>query len=257
MEANVYRGTVMRGEGRGAVLGFPTVNIPLVDGEVSGIYAARVKIKENEAPYMAAVYADQKRKLLEAHILNFSDELYGCDIQIVLLEKIRESKIFADEVALRAAIADDIARVRAYFAHKRVMVFGTFDMIHAGHEDMFRQARGLAPDTHLIVSVARDKTAERIKGFRPHNDEQARLAALAAHPLVDEVVFGDAEGYIAHIVAAQPDIIALGYDQVGEFVSDLAHDLNTAGLDTAIVRLQAFEPETYKTSKMRNSEVKE
>ena len=36
----------------------------------------------------------------------------------------------------------------------RIMVFGTFDMIHAGHEDLFRQARALAKEPYLIVSVA-------------------------------------------------------------------------------------------------------
>ena len=43
----------------------------------------------------------------------------------------------------------------------RIMVFGTFDIIHAGHEDLFRQARALAEDPHLIVSVARDSAAAR------------------------------------------------------------------------------------------------
>lgn len=116
MEQQVYRGVVERGEGRGEALGFPTANIPLSDGSVSGIYAARVTLKANEAPYVAAVYADQKRKLLEAHILDFSDELYGMEIEIILLEKIRETAVFEDETALRAAIASDIAKVRDHFS---------------------------------------------------------------------------------------------------------------------------------------------
>jgi cytidyltransferase-like protein len=138
----------------------------------------------------------------------------------------------------------------------RIMIFGTFDMIHKGHEDLFRQARELAADPYLIVSLARDSVAERIKGFRPNNDEEARRAYLAAHPLVDEVVIGDEEGYMAHIKAARPDIIALGYDQEGEFVRDLAEDLRREGLDVKIVRLQAYEPETYKTSKLNGTAMK-
>lgn len=137
---------------------------------------------------------------------------------------------------------------------KRIMVFGTFDMIHAGHEDLFRQARALADEPHLIVSVARDDVVERIKGFRPHNDEQARLAMLRGHPLVDEAILGGMQDYIAHIAAARPDIIALGYDQTGEFVDSLAGDLKKIGLQVRIIRMQAFEPHTYKTSKLRASE---
>ncbi len=130
------------------------------------------------------------------------------------------------------------------------MVFGTFDMIHAGHEDLFRQARALAPDPYLIVSVARDVVAERIKGFRPRHSEEERRNMVAAHELVDEAVLGDAEGYIGHIRANMPDIIALGYDQGGEYVENLEKDLRAAGMEPRIVRLSAFRPEVYKTSKL-------
>ncbi len=133
---------------------------------------------------------------------------------------------------------------------RRVMVFGTFDMIHPGHENLFAQARALSDEPHLIVSVARDAIVERIKGARPRNDENTRLAALAAHPLVDEAVLGDAVGYVPHIVRARPDIVALGYDQTGEYVDSLEEDLRNAGLSVTVVRLAAFEPDTYKTAKL-------
>lgn len=133
----------------------------------------------------------------------------------------------------------------------RIMVFGTFDMVHPGHEDLFRQARALAPQPHLIVSVARDSATARVKGTAPRNSEQARLAALQKHPLVDEALLGDEKGYIEHIVRAKPDIIALGYDQEGEYVEHVAADLAAAGLSARIVRLQPFHPETYKTSRLR------
>ena len=114
MKKQTYSGIVQKGTQRGIALGFPTANIPLPDG-TSGIYAARVRLREDEAPYMAAVYADQKRKLLEAHILDFSNDLYRQEITIELHEKIREDQRFEDEKSLRAAIADDIAKVRKYF----------------------------------------------------------------------------------------------------------------------------------------------
>lgn len=133
----------------------------------------------------------------------------------------------------------------------RVMVFGTFDMLHAGHLDLFRQARALADDPHLTVSIARDSAASRVKGAKPRHTETERLALVRDCALVDEAVLGDEHGYIEHITAAAPDTIALGYDQEGEYVEHLEADLRAAGLTTRIVRLQPFKPEIYKTSKLQ------
>ena len=130
------------------------------------------------------------------------------------------------------------------------MVFGTFDMIHEGHVDFFRQARSLAPRSYLIVSIARDAIATRIKGAKPRRSEKERHALLSRNTFVDEVVFGQEDGYIEHIAEAKPDIIALGYDQMGEFVDRLERDLTNAGVKAKVVRLQALQPEKYKTSKL-------
>ncbi len=133
------------------------------------------------------------------------------------------------------------------------MIFGTFDMIHPGHEDLFRQARALDAEPYLIVSVARDASVARVKGFLPRTSEEKRREALAAHAMVDKAVLGDREGYVAHILEESPDIIALGYDQGGEYVETVSEDLAAAGLTPRIVRLVAFQPETFKTSKLRLS----
>ncbi|MDP3965386.1 MAG: riboflavin kinase [bacterium] len=245
----VYTGTVTRGQGHATALGFPTANITLPDASVSGIYAARVKVDDTE--YMAAVFADQKRKVLEAHLLDYSGDLSGKNMTIELSKKIREHENFVNDADLRAAIASDVAKVKKFFEDfQRIMVFGTFDIVHEGHADLFRQARALASNPYLIVSVARDTVAERIKGMKPRNSEEARRTAVARHALVDEAVLGDEEGYIGHIRTNMPDIIALGYDQKGEFVENLEQDLHDAGMETRVVRLAAFKPEVYKTSKL-------
>ena len=133
-----------------------------------------------------------------------------------------------------------------------IMIFGTFDMIHQGHENMFAQARALADEPYLIVSVARDSAAKRHRGFAPHNSEDDRLATVATYPLVDTAVLGDEEGFIEHIKRAGPDIIGLGYDQAGEYVEHLERELAAAGLSVRVVRLTAFQPETFKTSRLRS-----
>lgn len=124
-------------------------------------------------------------------------------------------------------------------------------MIHPGHEDMFRQARFLAEEPVLIVSVARDVVAARFRSVPPRTPEEIRRTLLESHLLVDKAVLGDEEGYVAHIVNENPDVIALGYDQEGEYVVNLEKELAAAGLFPKIVRLKAFEPEIYKTSKLR------
>ena len=113
-----YSGIVQKGKQLGESLGFPTINIPLTDTEVSGVYAARVKVGEEE--YDAVVFADQVRHLLEAHLLDFSADLYGWNVKIELLKKIRDRKKFSDNAAMRALIADDIAKVRVVLANPRL-----------------------------------------------------------------------------------------------------------------------------------------
>ena len=108
-----YRGFVQKGAGRGRSLGFPTANIVIKDTVPGGIYAARVTL-DNKA-YDAAVYIDTKRKILEANLLDFSDDLYGKEIEVELLKKIREDEEFHSDEDLHKAITEDIQRVRRYF----------------------------------------------------------------------------------------------------------------------------------------------
>ncbi len=108
-----FTGIVLPGSRRASALGYPTVNIPLSDESVAGVYVGKVSAGTNE--YSAAVFADAKRNILEAHLLDFSKNLYGKEISIELFEKIRESEAFTDDASLERAIAEDVAHVREYF----------------------------------------------------------------------------------------------------------------------------------------------
>lgn len=114
MTQQTFTGIIERGHGTGKKIGFPTINISIEDETLSGIYAAIVTLKGIK--YHAAAYADTKRKLLEAYILNFEDDLYGVETQVTLMHKIREDKRFQSEVELKTAIAHDVAAIEAYFA---------------------------------------------------------------------------------------------------------------------------------------------
>lgn len=129
------------------------------------------------------------------------------------------------------------------------MVFGTFDMLHPGHINFFKQARKVAKQTFLIVSIARDVNVRKIKGRRPRKNEEQRKRMLAESGLADKVVLSNIKNYIGHIKREQPDIIALGYDQT-HYTETLQKDLRAANLKTSVVRLRSFRPAIYKTSLM-------
>ena len=110
---NTYTGIVREGSKRAGLLGYPTVNIALTDADTSGVYAALVRI--GNTIYHAVAFADPSRNLLEAHVFGFSEEMYGREVSIELVKKIRETLILENDDLLKQAIADDIAKVQKYF----------------------------------------------------------------------------------------------------------------------------------------------
>ena len=129
----------------------------------------------------------------------------------------------------------------------RVMVFGTFDIVHSGHRNFFKQAKALARNSYLIVSIARDKNVERIKGQAPYNPQMYRLRIVRSVPGVDKAVLGGFREHMPHIIREKPDFIALGYDQVA-YVRGLKSELKRAGLSTKVVRLKPYKPHLYKST---------
>lgn len=128
------------------------------------------------------------------------------------------------------------------------MAFGTFDIFHQGHESYLRQAKKLGD--YLIVVMARGKTVLRIKKKRTVNSERKRLNILRANKLIDKVILGNLKDKYAVIKKYCPDIIALGYDQEVN-IKELKEKLKRFNLKSKIIRLKAYRPETYKTSRLK------
>ncbi len=129
----------------------------------------------------------------------------------------------------------------------RIMVFGTFEVLHKGHLNFFKQARALAKNPFLIVSVARDVNVKKIKGRLPQNREKIRFSAVKACPLVNKAVLGGVNSYLPHILKEKPQIIALGYDQTA-YVGSLKSNLKEKGLIVKIFRLKPYKKTVYKSS---------
>jgi riboflavin kinase/FMN adenylyltransferase len=112
-------GTVEEGARRGRQLGFPTANIkpgPRRTLPADGVYAAVVPLDGRE--YRAVVnlgsrptFAEEER-LLECHVLDYSGDLYGRELSVEFVDRIREVRKFASLEALREQIARDADAAR-------------------------------------------------------------------------------------------------------------------------------------------------
>ncbi len=134
------------------------------------------------------------------------------------------------------------------------MVFGTFDGLHKGHLNFFKQARGLATNPFLIVSLSRDMNVYRIKTQAPFLNEKQRLALVSRCKLVDKAVLSGLKNHIPHIVKEHPDIIALGYDQRA-YVRNLKKDLKNKGILVEVVRLKPYKEKIYKNRLLKKNNI--
>lgn len=129
---------------------------------------------------------------------------------------------------------------------KKVMVFGTFDIIHPGHIHLLKEAKEYGD--FLVVAIARDANVCRIKNKQPVNKENERLENIKKLKIADKVRLGCLDDKYQAIAEEKPDIIALGYDQK-EFVDNLADAVED---HVQIVRITPYKPETYHSSKLTN-----
>ena len=129
------------------------------------------------------------------------------------------------------------------------MTFGTFDNLHPGHLDYFKQA-GLLGD-ELIVVVARDKNVLAIKKHIPQDDEKIRQlrvnSALKDLGIKGRAILGNLKNRWLVLKKYRPEIICLGYDQKVD-LSQLKSEIAGFRLFCKIKRLKAYHPEKYKSS---------
>lgn len=112
----------IKGQGRGHMIGFPTINLALPEDLVLdfGIYAAWVvvdgKTYKGALHYGAVPTFDQKEKTMEVHLLDITDDTapdtFDNVIEIDIVEHLRDVKNFTDIEDLMNQIARDIEQVR-------------------------------------------------------------------------------------------------------------------------------------------------
>ena len=112
------RGPVVRGRERGRTIGFPTANLASETECIppDGVYATRVILDDGAYPAitnigMRPTFSETERSI-EAHIFDFTRDLYGTRIKLELVERIRAERKFDSADALKAQIALDLSKVR-------------------------------------------------------------------------------------------------------------------------------------------------
>ncbi len=122
---------------------------------------------------------------------------------------------------------------------KIVLAGGVFDIIHPGHIHTLNAAKALGGV--LVVAIATDKTAEKMKKRSPLHNQELRRELVSSLSMVDKAIVGHEDDIFQTVKEVKPDIIVLGYDQIHQekFISDGCKRIN---LNVEIVRLESPVP---------------
>jgi riboflavin kinase/FMN adenylyltransferase len=116
-------GRVIAGDGVGRKLGFPTANLDAAGLVLppNGVYLGLAKIKEQSRSvalnigFRPTLATGGPQLRVEAHLLDFTGDLYGQELEIEIGEKLRDEKKFASLDELKAQIARDVAEAGRHF----------------------------------------------------------------------------------------------------------------------------------------------
>jgi len=122
---------------------------------------------------------------------------------------------------------------------KIVLAGGVFDIIHPGHIHTLNAAKALGGV--LVVAIATDKTAEKMKKRSPLHNQELRRELVSCLSMVDKAIVGHEDDIFQTVKEVKPNIIVLGYDQVHQekFINDGCKRIN---LNVEIVRLESPVP---------------
>lgn len=132
---------------------------------------------------------------------------------------------------------------------KKVIVFGTFDIIHPGHLNFFKQAKKYGA---LFVVIARDQNVKKVKGQKPLYSEGVRQKNVAKLKIAKKVLLGHLTDPYQIIKKMGPNIIALGYDQ-NSFTKNLGAELKKRKVPAEIIRLKPYQSHKFKSSYIRKA----
>jgi riboflavin kinase/FMN adenylyltransferase len=114
----MIKGKVLKGNKKAGNLGYPTLNLKNTENILPGIYAGHVFLKSKR--YDAVIYVGNNRKeVLEAHIFDFKANLYGKEVDVQVLDKIRDDKNVTDVLLLKEMIEKDCLDARSILFERK------------------------------------------------------------------------------------------------------------------------------------------
>lgn len=126
MQHACFSGVVVSGHKRGRLLGFPTANVAAIDPGAlppDGVYAGFVHLPHPMGCYGATIslgwnqtFHDVMDHRIEAHIHDFSGEIYGAAIVVTIVKRLRDMMGFRDAEALIRQIERDVQQSRLLLA---------------------------------------------------------------------------------------------------------------------------------------------
>ena len=123
----VLTGTVVKGRRRGRELGFPTANLQTVNELVPphGVYATTLMVGAIVHPAVTNIgvnptFGEGGPTTIETHVLRYDGELYGRQVQLAFVQRLRDERRFDDVDALRAQIEADCRRAERLFTRLSV-----------------------------------------------------------------------------------------------------------------------------------------
>ena len=119
-------GRVVRGDGLGRKLGFPTANVQMKHNRppLGGIFAVRLHgaaagpLRGVASLGVRPTVRQQGTPVLEVHALDFEGDLYRRHVRVEFLNKFRDEEKYADLATLTRKIALDVENARAYFSRQ-------------------------------------------------------------------------------------------------------------------------------------------
>lgn len=115
-------GRVIKGDGRGRKWGIPTANIGLhrLAIPIHGVFVVKLILKNKTVYGVANIGSrptvDGTKNVLEVHLLNFNESIYGEMVQVFFLHKLRDEVKFTSIEALITQIHNDIAETVTYLS---------------------------------------------------------------------------------------------------------------------------------------------
>lgn len=118
----MIRGVVQRGKKLARTFGTPTANLHVSPPESDGVYYATVVVRGLMYHGVASVGTNptfnEKRRGVEVYIFDFSDEIYGEEIAVRLVQFLRPQETFTTEEELVTQIHNDVIQTRLCSALK-------------------------------------------------------------------------------------------------------------------------------------------